>query len=511
MHIRRKRNRSGTTSVVVVDKSDGYTELKTIGVSSDPAEIRELCIRGKEWIDEFSGQQPLDFNNAALTERQAAELLDSIESVYINGMELLVSKAFTAIGFDAVQDRILKALVIARLAFPSSKKATSEYLLSYFGEDLHRNRIYRYLDRLHATEKERVETISTEHTRKILGGTLGVVFYDVTTLYFETDSEDGLRKPGWSKDGKHSNPQIILGLLVSKGGYPLSYTIHEGNTYEGNTMLPLIKAFAEKHRLEDLVVVADSGLLNASNMDELDRLGYKYILGARIKNSRKETRDKIFRCPRTEGASLDIPLEGKRRLLVTWSAARARKDAYNRDKGVRRLEKSYSRGRISKEQVNRRGYNKFLDISKDIGVSINYSRIDEDARWDGLKGYVTNSDLPTRQVLEAYSNLWRIENAFRISKSTLDIRPIFHFTRKRIEAHICLCFKPLKVYKELERRLAMAGISQSVDKVIGIAKTITTVSVRVKGSGKTLSKTMLLTPEQKSIAHLLEDAFWEAQ
>ena len=125
-----------------------------------------------------------------------------------------------------------------------------------------------------------------------------------------------------------------------------------------------------------------------------------------------------------------------------------------------------------------------------------------------MKGFITNSDLPTAQVLDSYSNLWRIERAFRISKSKLEIRPVFHFTRRRIEAHVCICFIALKVYKELERRLDMAGIDLSVDKVLDIAKTITTIRVRLKNSPKTISRTMILTPMHKRIAPLFEDDFW---
>lgn len=327
-------------------------------------------------------------------------------------------------------------------------------------------------------------------------------------MYFETDEEDSLRKPGWSKDGRHSNPQIILGLLVSMGGYPLAYSIHEGNSYEGSTLLPVIKSFAQEHHLEDFIVVADSGLMNSANMAELDRLGYRYILGARIRNMKGSLKEEILRCPRAESAAHDVPLEGERRLLVTWSSARAKKDAHNREKGVRRLEKAFAKGRLNKEQVNKRGYNKFLDISDDITVSINRARIADDAKWDGLKGFITNSDLSASQILDSYGNLWRIERAFRISKSKLEIRPVFHFTRRRIEAHVCICFIALKVYKELERRLEREGIGMSVDWVLDIAKTITTIRVPISKS-ETISKTMILTPMHKRISPLFDRDFWE--
>ena len=197
---------------------------------------------------------------------------------------------------------------------------------------------------------------------KILGGHIGLLFYDVTTLYFETDKEDDLRKTGFSKEGRHSNPQIILGLLVSLDGYPLAYTIHEGNKYEGHTMLPVIEGFVKEYQLEGFTIVADSGLMNEENLLELEKLNYKYIIGARIKNESKVVRKEILSLShdREDGHMLKINKENTRTLLIEYSEKRAKKDAYNRQKGIQRLEKSYRSGKLTKENVNKRGYNKFL-------------------------------------------------------------------------------------------------------------------------------------------------------
>lgn len=277
-----------------------------------------------------------------------------------------------------------------------------------------------------------------EHTRKILGGNIGVLFYDVTTLHFESDYEDDLRKTGFSKEGRHKSPQIIPGLLVSTGGCPLAYSIHEGNKYEGHTMLPVVNEFVGKYRLKDFAVVADPGLMNSSNIAELESLGYKYIIGARIKTEREEVKEWILRQPRRDRQMVEYGKGGGRRLLVGYTDDRARKDAYNREKGIRRLEKSYRRGTLTKENVNKRGYNKFLVMEGDVKVGIGYAKIDEDTRWDGLKGYLTNTKIPTEEVYEAYHNLWTVEHAFRIAKSKIEIRPMFHFTQRRIEAHMHL-------------------------------------------------------------------------
>ena len=160
-------------------------------------------------------------------------------------------------------------------------------------------------------------------------------------------------------------------------------------------------------------------------------------------------------------------------------------------------------GKITKSQVNKRGYNKFLEISKDVEVIISEEKIAEATAWDGLKGYITNTDLKPAEVVEQYHGLWVVERAFRITKGNLEARAIFHFTEKRIEAHICICFMAYKVYKELERIIKIAKIKRSVDSVLKIAKTIVTIRVRLQKSGATKQQVMLLTPEH----HVIEPLF----
>ena len=390
-----------------------------------------------------------------MTER----VVSNIDNILINGAELILNRVFDRIGFNKIEDGVFRKLVQSRLSFPASKAATVEYLKNYYDEDVDLSKIYRYLDKL---------------------------------------------------NDRHSNPQIILGLLVSLDGYPLAYCIHEGNKYEGHTMLPVIREFVSKYRLDDFIVVADSGLMNSANVSDLEADGCKYIIGSRIRNESEEVKRQILSFDKGEGMMHEIDKGGGRRLLIGYSGRRAGKDAHNREKGIRRLEKAYKAGHLSKENINRRGYNKFLDMEGDTNVSINYDRIREDARWDGLKGYLTNTDMPTEDVVSAYHNLWNVEKAFRIAKSKIEIRPMFHFTRRRIEAHICICFVALKVYKELERLLKLSGIRMSVDKVLNMAKTVTTISVYMPQNKKHLIKTMPMK-RHKPIAKLFEENFWEAQ
>lgn len=296
MFLRKKRNRSGTTSVVVVDKSKGnFKEIRTIGIGTSPDEINLLYQDGKKWISAHcAGTDIFDIYQKEIEERQVTDyLLSNVENILINGTYLILNQVFKSIGFDKIDDDILKNLVIARLSQPLSKAGTVDYLKSHFDEDLQLHKIYRYLDKLYNTQQEQIQQISVEHTRRILGGNIGLMFYDVTTLYFESDYGDELRESGFSKDGKHSQPQVVLGLLVSKDGYPLSYSLFNGSQYEGRTMLPIVEDFIQRFNLDDFIIVSDSGLMNKTNISLLESAGYKYIIGARIKN--ESEMDIIFR------------------------------------------------------------------------------------------------------------------------------------------------------------------------------------------------------------------------
>ena len=505
MFVRKKINRSGTISVVVVSKSHGkFTEVKKFGVAKSEAEADKLFQEAQLWLRTHDGQQELDFDDRRGKElEETVRVVENMDSVLINGTQLLLNQVYDSIGFNRIPDEILRHLVIARVSQPKSKLATVDYLKSYYDEDIDLNHIYRYMDKLYNTQMEQAQQISVEHTQKIFGGKIGLMFYDVTTLYFETSQTDVLREPGFSKDGKTAESQVVLGLLVSEGGYPLSYSLFNGSQYEGFTMIPMIDDFKRRFTLgDDFVVVADSGLMNRNNVKLLQKAGYRYILGARIKNENKDVKQWILSLDKKDNVCNEIKRQNGERLIVSYSEKRAKKDAYNRNRGIARLRKAYQSGHITKQQVNRRGYNKFLEISRDIDVSISDEKIAEDCKWDGLKGYITNTDIDAEQVIAQYHGLWVVERAFRISKGTLEMRPMFHFTERRIEAHVCICFIGYKVYKELERLIAINNIGMSVDKVLDAAKTITTIKIRMPENGTYFTKTLFLTKKHLAIKPL---------
>ena len=502
MFIRRKRNASGSISIQIIQKIAGKNKvLRTIGSSNDLMEIEFLIQKGRKELNElqksselpFSAKEEMEFVNS---------FVDFIDSVKLVGPELLLGKLFDEIGFNQIDDELFRHLVITRLVYPVSKLKTTDYLYKYKGIKISVYSIYRYLDKLHKKQLDKVKEISLNHTLNLFGGKIAVVFYDVTTLYFEAKEEDEFRKTGFSKDGKHQNPQIVLGLLVSENGYPLDYDVFEGNKYEGDTLIPIIEHFQTKHQPEQLIVVADAGLLSKKNIDLLVDKKYQYILGARIKNENEMLKRQIIQTKLTDNQSVVFDREDGSRLILSYKKARALKDQDNRKRGLERLEKKIKNGKLTKENINNKGYNKYLKIEGEATISIDYEKHKQDAIWDGLKGYKTNTKLTKEQVIEQYHQLWAIEKTFRISKSDLEIRPIYHQLKRRIETHIGISFCACKIYKELERQLKEKQSNLSPEKVIDILKTIYQISFETPFSNKVYTKLLLKNQEQKDIINL---------
>lgn len=482
MFVRKKRNKSGSISVQVIDTTGSTDKLiKTIGSSFDNVEIEELCKKGQSFISRYNGQQQID-----LSYREDRDffksLTEGIQHIQMVGPELILGKLFDEIGFNKIPDSLFRHLVISRLVFPLSKLKTSEYLLRYHQISVDINQIYRYLDKLVNVQKEQIQTISYEHTLNLFEGKLSVVFYDVTTLYFEASDEDDLRKTGFSKDGKHRNPQIVLGLLVSLEGYPLAFDIFEGNRFEGHTMLPVVEAFREKFQLDRLLIIADAGLLSNSNVELLLEKKYEFILGGRIKTESNKIKKAILSHKFKDSQNLVIQRDEHTKLIVNYSASRASKDMHNRIRGINKLEKAVMSGKLNKANINNRGYNKYLRMDGEIHISIDYEKFKTDGQWDGLKGYLTNSVLTEEAIIDNYRHLWQIEKAFRISKTDLRIRPIYHRLPGRISAHLVIAFASYKLYKELERQLKTKKSVITVEKAIDLMKTIFKISIELPKS-----------------------------
>ncbi len=321
-------------------------------------------------------------------------------------------------------------------------------------------------------------------------------------MYFQTADEDDFRQTGFSKDGKHQQPQIVLGLLVSTAGYPLAYELFEGSKFEGHTMILVIETFKQKYTLEKLIVVAEAGLLSAKNIEGLCDKNYEFILGARIKNETEQAQQHLLALKLGDGQSSIINKSNGQKLIVSYSAGRAKNDDFNRKRGLQKLEKALAGGKLSKKHINNKGYNKYLKLEGEINTSIDYNKFKDDEKWNGLKGYLTKIQLTKEEVIESYKQLWFIEKTFRISKSDLRIRPIFHYLKRRIQAHICIAFATCKVYKELERQLNEKKVNLSPEKAIDVLKTIYSLTITTPYSHNKHTRLLIKNQEQSDLLKL---------
>jgi transposase len=507
MFVRKFKNRSGSVSVQVIQKVKGCNKvIKTIGCASTSREIDKLIQEGEQEIKRRKAQPELFLSEKDESVLQAVSLLENSDIKTV-GPEIVFGKVFDAIGFNQIEEPLFRHLVISRLAFPLSKLKTVEYLRRFQGINVSVDTIYRFLDKLNNKLKDQVEQITFKHTLKTLGGSISVVFYDMTTLYFEASDEDDLRKTGFSKDGKHQNPQIFIGLLVGLEGYAIGYDIFEGNIYEGHTLIPFIKTISEKFNIEKPVIIADAGLLSKKNILALEEKGYEYILGGRLKNENDSIKKQILEDKFNDGVVKSYTKSDNTRVIVHYSNARAKKDEYNRKRGLARLEKRISSGKLTKSSINNKGYNKYLKLTGDVDIEIDYQKFEKDNTWDGLKGYVTNTKLSDKEVLENYRKLWHIEKAFRMSKTDLRIRPIYHRIRRRIEAHICISFTAYSVYKELERALYAEKSSLSLQTASEITHTMYELTYTLPESKNKKSVLLKMNDQQTELLEIIKKYF----
>jgi transposase len=499
MFIRKNKNRNSSVSVQIISKDRGkYKVIKTLGTGKTEEEIELLYQRARQFIQEKQATINLFVNRSDVF---IESFLSTIKNAQIQviGPELVFGKIYDSIGFNQINEDLFRHLVITRLYHPGSKLKTIDYLYRFMGINKNVDEIYRFLDKLSGPLKEQVEDIAFNHTKKIVGENIGVIFYDMTTLHFESIDEDDFRKTGFSKEGKHQHPQIYLGLLVTVEGFPIGYNIFEGNIFEGHTLIPTLEKFEKRFLLSKPIVIADAGLLTQANIQKLQENGYQYIIGGRIKNESKKVQEKILSVSWFDGHTINIKKDDQTKLIVAYSTTRAQKDAHNRRRGLSRLEKTLKAGRLTKSNINKKGYNKYLKLVGKITVEIDYEKYKADALWDGLKGYITNTKLSSKQIVKNYNQLWQIEKAFRISKTDLRIRPIYHRLKNRIDGHICIAFTAYTVYKELERILKKEHSNISLKRASDLTHNIYQLTVILPESKHEKSIILKMDSEQEEL------------
>ena len=496
LRVRKKKNASGSTSIHIVDRTNrGYKVIESLGSSKDKKEIERLYNQALQRIDELENNL-LYIAKTDEGQKKLEELFSQIttQDIFSQGDEIIFGRLFDAIGCSEVFEKnssknirnkqeknlLFRALVLSRIIYPGSKLELINYLEYFKQESISSDKIYRFLDTLYSnTIKQKIEECVFAHTKKIMQGSITLTFYDVTTLHFESESEDDLRRIGFSKEGKLNRPQIQLGLFTTLQGYPLSFEVYEGNKFEGHTLIDILQKFQKKFHIKNRpIVVADKGMLNNANIAYLEENGYKYILAYKIRHIEKELKEKISNLTFVNDGvihTLEIEKEitykddeGKKqkriikqRLILTYSSKRAKKDKKTRQKALQKINDTLDKKNITKSDLKLSYYAKYLDIENSctIQYKLNPDKVKLEEKLDGIKGFATNDfTLKAEDVIAHYQNQYAVERAFRISKTDLRIRPIYHRLENRIKAHILISFVAYAVYMEFERKLKLKNI-----------------------------------------------------
>lgn len=434
--IRKVKTASGATAVQIAYKQKGRViKIVHIGSAHTAAELEMLLALARK---------QMQANQMELFMETKPSLRVSIKRSYSGLLWKILQDEYRKMGFDRLEDEIFEALCVARIVEPTSKLDSLRVLVDLGVEPINRNRLYRCL--VKAASQDYRRQISQACFEHVQGDGLTLLLYDVTSLYFEIQEEDEYRKSGLSKE-RRLEPQIIIGLLVDRNGFPLGLQSFEGNKAETRTILPVLEAFQAQHGVSRVTVVADAAMLSSSNLEALSAAGYTYIVGSRLY---KVPYDIAEFQKRAEMVDQQIVVEQKDgyRVIYQYRAKRAALDLCNIEKQIAKARKALS-GQIPVKRM------KFLSVTT-RSKKLNQKLIDKTRTLAGIKGYVTNLDIPDDQVINYYHQLFQIEATFRMAKSDLRARPIYHQNREAIEAHLTIVLTALAISRSIERK---TGIS----------------------------------------------------
>lgn len=494
MRVRKVKLSGGGTGIQVVEGGHDYKIVRHIGSSSDEAEIGRLLELGHQFVRKSEKTIPLfpDFDKKKGNDIVSMSKVDFVELKYSFAYEFL-EKYYKLCGFSGLEDKLLKDLAIIRIVEPCSKLRSLILLNKYFDLKYSKNILYKGLLRFNSL-KEKSEKIAFEYAKKYLSFDFSLVFFDITTLYFETFKEDKeeFLKPGFSKDGKPQQPQILVSLVVTKEGYPIAMDVFSGNTFEGHTIIPTIEKFKNTHQIENLTVVADAGMLSFDNIQKLVSKNIKYIVGARVGNlPLKLIKELSGYLNKTEGIYFQVETD-KGLLICDYSTKRANKNRSDRKK---QIQKALNQINSNYKQNKRLRFLK--ETSKTTSI-LNQDLIEKDELLEGIKGYYTNlKDQDPKLIVSRYKDLWHVEKAFRIAKSDLLARPIYHFKKESIKAHILIVFLSLCLSKAIELKN-----NKSIKTVKDIILSVPDITLKDNITNQTFTKKLKNNYNQEFIKQL---------
>ena len=492
-------NNNKTTFVQIVQSiraADKITQriVRHIGVAKDETELEKLKnlaesikekleARGQQYLFKPEEVANLKKPDAVYESQDYNVNLSNLieEQRLVAGIHEAYGKLFDDLGYakvinypskNKITTEVFKNIVLARIANPASKRSSVLKLEEDFGLTINLDRVYRMMDKLDISAIERLKKITYENTLSLIGAKLNVIFYDATTIYFESFTEDELKRNGFSKDHKNNQPQVLLALIVTSDGLPVDYEVFAGDTYEGSTLIPSLRKVKEKYDIERIVFVADSAMLSKENIAELESLkdeSFSYIVGARLKNLNKTLKSSILDTHNYKEISPGLRIGqfdlGSKKLIVSYSAKRARKDSLDRKKAIEKLKAKLEKSSSVKSNISNNSYRKYLKVNGKSTITLDEDKIESDSVWDGLHGVVTNSSLSPADILEKYKELFNVEAAFRVTKHDLSVRPVYHWKPERIKAHIAICYCAYSLVKQMEYRVRLQYRKISIEDI----------------------------------------------
>lgn len=487
-HIRTAKTSSGAVAVQIVRYANRkLIVIRHIGSAHNQEELSRLKKIALLWIEKESRQKPLFplDNSSKIVQIDKCQYMGTRYGfIYEILMQMIKHFGFLSL----TSKRIFIDLVIIRIIEPASKLHSLELLEEFFNIKYLRKYFYRDLKSF-IFLKDKTESKVLALAKKEFNFDFSLVFYDVTTLYFETFESDDFRKTGFSKDNKPAQPQIVIGLIVDNQGFPIAYEIFEGSKFEGHTFIPVISSFKKKHNIDKLTVVADAAMISLDNIKALSENKLLYIVGARAGNlSDKSIRKINSMLGRENGKS--IRMETKHGSLVCdFSEKRYRKDKADMAKQIAKAE-------ILLKNPSRLKRAKFVRGKNKAEMELNNELIEKTELLLGIKGYYTNlpENIENSTIINHYHNLWHVEQAFRVAKSDLEMRPIFHFKQQTIEAHILICFIALAICKYMEIKTG-----KSTKQIVRILKKVTDARIKNILTGEEFIMRSEITDEAKEI------------
>ena len=407
---------------------------------------------------------------------------------YNYGYSLVLNKLLSHYGLDGLFTRLegkhkltfpllnpILLMLVERLHDPVSKLSNYHNQGDYLGIDqVSLHHLYRSLDYL-SDHKQLVEQYIYQTGRDLFNQRLDVVYYDVTTFYFDSEKEQQgtLRQKGFSKDGKMGKTQVLMGLLIDKQKQPVCYQVFKGDTFEGHTFKDSVAQLKERYQIDRVIIVADRGMLSSQNLAEVTNNGFEYIMGDRLKVLPEQVKQPLLNLANyehqwimNEQKNLVVryhTVSYQDRLIIgTYSQLRAEKDKADRAERLAKAEIMLN----NPQSIHKKALRYFLKSDSKGNWQLDEQKINQQARYDGFLAIATNVKNPDiATILDNYKHLFQIEHSFRTFKSYLETRPMFHWTDKRIEGHLCMCYIAYALLNHLQLRLKKLNTPQSEDTI----------------------------------------------